>query len=95
VNQKSVAVALRFKDVDARRIFAGSDFTLMPSRLEPCGLSQMYAQKFGSLPIGYKTGGLADTIVDGKTGFLFEAPTNESFLALYAGHLVHLEADND
>jgi starch synthase len=43
----------------------------MPSRFEPCGLSQMYAQKFGSLPIAYKTGGLADTIEDGVTGFLF------------------------
>lgn len=77
---KSVAVALRFQDDEARRIFAGSDFTLMPSRFEPCGLSQMYAQKFGSLPIGFKTGGLADTIVDGKTGFLFDSPTSESFL---------------
>lgn len=52
----------------------------MPSRFEPCGLSQMYAQRFGSLPIGHRTGGLAETIVDGKTGFLFERPSSESFL---------------
>ena len=76
----AVSVALRFEDGEARRIFAGSDFTLMPSRFEPCGLSQMYAQRFGSLPIGHKTGGLAETIKDGQTGFLFGKPSRESFL---------------
>ena len=55
----------------ARRMFAASDFFLMPSRFEPCGLTQMYAQRFGSLPIAHATGGLADTIEDGATGFLF------------------------
>ena len=77
---QSVAVAIGFKDAEARRIFAGSDFTLMPSRFVPCGLSQMYAQRFGSLPIGHKTGGLADTIDDGRTGFLFDQPSTQSFL---------------
>jgi starch synthase len=52
----------------------------MPSRFEPCGLSQMYAQRFGSLPIGHQTGGLAETITDGETGFLFSKPSHESFL---------------
>ena len=56
-------------------MFAASDFLLMPSRFEPCGLSQMYAQRFGSLPIAHRTGGLADTIEDGRTGFLFGTPT--------------------
>jgi starch synthase len=76
----AIGVAIRFNDGEARRIFAGSDFTLMPSRYEPCGLSQMYAQRFGSLPIGHQTGGLAETIVDGETGFLFTKPSTESFL---------------
>jgi starch synthase len=40
----------------------------------------MYAQRFGSLPIGHQTGGLAETIVDGETGFLFAQPSTESFL---------------
>jgi starch synthase len=40
----------------------------------------MYAQKFGSLPIGHQTGGLTETIVDGETGFLFTQPSTESFL---------------
>jgi starch synthase len=76
---EAIGVAIGFNDAQARRIFAGSDFTLMPSRFEPCGLSQMYAQRFGSLPIGHQTGGLAETITDGETGFLFSAPSIESF----------------
>lgn len=76
----AIGVAIGFNDAQARRIFAGSDFTLMPSRFEPCGLSQMYAQRFGSLPIGHQTGGLAETIKDGETGFLFPQPSPESFL---------------
>ena len=76
----AIGVAIGFNDGQARRIFAGSDFTLMPSRFEPCGLSQMYAQRFGSLPIGHQTGGLAETIMDGETGFLFTQPSTESFL---------------
>lgn len=77
---QSIGVAIGFDDAEARRIFAGTDFTLMPSRFEPCGLSQMYAQKFGSLPIGHRIGGLAETIDDGRTGFLFESATVEDFL---------------
>jgi starch synthase len=77
---QSIAVKLGFDDIDARRILAGSDFTLMPSRFEPCGLTQMYAQRFGSLPIGHRTGGLAETIVDGETGFLFDRVSATGFL---------------
>jgi starch synthase len=76
----AIAVNIGFNDAQARRIFAASDFTLMPSRFEPCGLSQMYAQRFGSLPIGHQTGGLAETITDGETGFLFAQPSIDSFL---------------
>src|SRR5262245_65595386 len=68
---RAVGVNIGFDSGDARRIFAGSDFTLVPSRFEPCGLSQMYAQRFGSLPIGLEKGGLADTIEDGITSFIF------------------------
>ena len=71
----SVGVRIGFDASEARAIFAASDFLLMPSRFEPCGLSQMCAQKFGALPIAHRTGGLADTIADGRTGFLFGAPT--------------------
>ncbi|MND80520.1 Glycogen synthase [compost metagenome] len=74
-----VSVRIGFNETDARRMFAGSDFLLMPSRYEPCGLSQMYAQRFGSLPVARNTGGLADTIEDGVTGFLFDQSTVPSY----------------
>ncbi len=76
-----IGVQVGFNELDARRMFAGSDFLLMPSRFEPCGLSQMYAQRYGSLPIARRTGGLADTIEDGVTGFLFDEGTPESYLS--------------
>ncbi|MDF2794879.1 MAG: starch synthase, partial [Pseudomonas orientalis] len=76
-----VGVRIGFNETDARRMFAGSDFLLMPSRYEPCGLSQMYAQRFGSLPVARNTGGLADTIEDGVTGFLFNESTVDSYKA--------------
>src|SRR5215203_4436645 len=76
-----VGVRLGFEEGTARRMYAGSDFLLMPSRFEPCGLSQMYAQKFGSLPIAHRTGGLADTIEDGVTGFLFREPSLRDLLS--------------
>jgi starch synthase len=68
---ENVGVHVGFRETEARRIFAGSDFLLMPSRFEPCGLAQMYAQRFGSLPIVRRTGGLNDTVEDGVTGFTF------------------------
>lgn len=70
-----VSVQVGFREETARRMFAGSDFLLMPSRFEPCGLSQMYAQCYGSLPIAHATGGLVDTIEDGVTGLLFQDAT--------------------
>ena len=69
------------------RIFAGADIVLVPSRFEPCGLVQLYAQRYGALPVARATGGLVDTIVDCDakletgTGFLFDEPTTD---ALYA-----------
>lgn len=77
----AVGVRIGFDETEARRLYAGSDFLLMPSRFEPCGLSQMYAQRYGSLPVAHRTGGLADTIEDGVTGFLFSDPSSTGLLS--------------
>ncbi|WP_049621063.1 glycogen synthase GlgA [Frateuria defendens] len=73
-----VGAHIGFVETLARRMFAGADFLLMPSRFEPCGLSQMYAQRYGCLPIAHATGGLVDTIEDGITGLLFAESTPDS-----------------
>lgn len=70
---------LAFDPLLAKRIYAASDFFLMPSKFEPCGLSQMIACRYGSLPIVASTGGLADTIRDADgfpdgNGFVFGTP---------------------
>lgn len=70
-HRDNIGLLIGFNEPMARRIVAASDFCLMPSRFEPCGLTQMQAQRYGTLPIAHATGGLADTIEDGETGFLF------------------------
>lgn len=68
----------------AQRIYAGSDMFLMPSRFEPCGLGQLIALRFGTIPIVRATGGLADTVIDYSgdrgNGFVFEAYQPEQLL---------------
>ena len=74
------AVYHGFNEELAHRIEAGSDFFLMPSRFEPCGLNQMYSMRYGTIPIVRRTGGLADTVSDQEetygrgTGFVFDEP---------------------
>jgi starch synthase len=78
---QQVALRQGYDEALSHRIFAGSDVTLVPSRFEPCGLTQMYGLRYGSLPLVRRTGGLADTVVDctledlaeeRATGFVFE-----------------------
>ena len=73
-----VSAYIGFDESLARAMFAGADFLLMPSRFEPCGLSQMYAQRFGCLPVAHATGGLIDTVDDGVTGFLFQGASADA-----------------
>jgi starch synthase len=63
----------RFTDDVEHQIMAGADIFLMPSQYEPCGLTQMRAQRYGTIPVARRVGGLADTIDDSQTGFLFDA----------------------
>ncbi len=84
---QQVAVTLTFDPPLASQIYAGSDMFLMPSRFEPCGLGQMIAMRYGSVPIVRATGGLADTVQDfdpetGEgNGFTFRAYDPQALLA--------------
>lgn len=80
-----VSITLSFDDAMARRIYAGSDLFLMPSHYEPCGLGQLIALRYGSIPLVRSTGGLADTVSDAGShaagnGFVFKTPTAKALL---------------
>ncbi len=90
-------VYLKFDDPLAHAIYAGSDAFLMPSRYEPCGLSQMISLGYGTLPIVRATGGLADTIVDldqdpkRGNGFVFHEYREDAFLATVLRALTYFD----
>ena len=70
-----VHMHLGYDEARAHRLVAGADVIAVPSRFEPCGLTQMYGLRYGTLPVVRRTGGLADTVADGKTGFVFDEAT--------------------
>lgn len=81
VNPDNVAVYIGYDESMSHRFMAGADVLLVPSRFEPCGLTQLYALRYGTLPLVRRVGGLADTVVDVNegnlaadkaTGFVFE-----------------------
>ncbi len=84
-----IAVTLGYDEGLAHQLEAGADVFLMPSKFEPCGLNQLYSQRYGTVPIVRKTGGLADTVVDTlpetlgnktATGFVFNQATSGSLM---------------
>ena len=74
-----VSAEFKFTDKVEHRLIAGSDLLLMPSEYEPCGLTQMRAQRYGALVIGRRVGGITDTVHDDATGFLFDEFTANAF----------------
>ena len=81
-----MSVLLKYDDLLAKAIYAGSDLFLMPSRYEPCGLSQLISLRYGTIPVVRKTGGLTDTVQDYNprtgtgTGFVFKEYTPAAML---------------
>jgi len=76
---KVISLHLKFDDPLAHKIYAGSDVFLMPSRYEPCGLGQMISLKYGTIPLVFKTGGLADTVNE-ENGFVFERYSKDDLI---------------
>ena len=76
-----VCIEAKYDAKLARQIYAGADIFLMPSRYEPCGLSQMIAMRYGCVPVVRAVGGLHDTVTDGETGFVFIKPRVKDFIA--------------
>ena len=83
-NPQHIAVKIGYDEALSHLMIAGGDVILVPSRFEPCGLTQLYGLKYGTLPLVRATGGLADTVVDAcaeniqngtATGFVFTQPT--------------------
>ena len=83
------AITIGYDEALAHLLEAGADIFLMPSRFEPCGLNQLYSQRYGTVPLVRKTGGLADTVVDSlletlsnktATGFVFNEATSGTLM---------------
>ena len=78
-HRTKMAAVMTFAPQLAPLVYGGSDLFLMPSLFEPCGLGQLIAMRYGSVPVVRETGGLADTVRDGVTGFTFREFTAEAF----------------
>ena len=100
-NPGKMAVRLAFDPALANRVYAGADAYLMPSKSEPCGLSQLIAMHFGTVPVVHATGGLNDTVkpYNPKTGegrgFTFQSYNGEDFMAAIDRSLELYEKDRE
>lgn len=75
-----ISISIEFDSKLALSIYEGSNFFLIPSKYEPCGLTQMISMRYGALPIVRNTGGLKDTVKDDKNGFVFNEYNKKDFL---------------
>ena len=82
---EKIAISITYSSEQAHQLFAGSDLFLMPSIFEPCGQSQIYSMRYGTIPLAHSVGGLVDTIQPypkrGSTGFLFKPFTADAFIS--------------
>lgn len=76
---KVVSLHLKFDNPLAHKIYAGSDVFLMPSKYEPCGLGQLISFRYGTIPLVFKTGGLADTVTE-DNGFVFDDYSKDALI---------------
>ncbi|MGZ6347426.1 MAG: glycogen synthase [Anaerolineales bacterium] len=83
-----VRAVIRYDSDLSHLLYGGADMFLMPSRYEPCGLAQMIAMRYGCVPVVHSTGGLKDTVHEGRTGFLFQDSDPVSMEAALARALV-------
>jgi starch synthase len=98
-----VAVRIGYDEALSHRLIAGADAILVPSRFEPCGLTQLYGLRYGTIPLVALTGGLADTVINASpaaldrgvaTGLQFH-PVSADPLAVALGRLCDLHAEPD
>lgn len=94
-----LSVTIAYDEALVHRIIAGSDMLLMPSRFEPCGLSQLYSLRYGTVPIVNRVGGLRDTVFDASSnsgeianGFSFDIPDAAALLSTIERALRHYES---
>ena len=98
-----IAVTVGYDESLAHTVVAGADLILVPSRFEPCGLTQLYGLRYGTLPVAHRVGGLADTVVDATaqnldagraTGFLFDEFSSQALLgAMRRAFELHAQPD--